>query len=451
MKRLSIKLRITIWFTFFIIILSVIILALLFFVSNNTSTSQTKNTLIDVVNENVREIEYDDGEIDIDNDFDYFKKGVNCLIYDNNGNQYSGYTDYDKLNLEEFEDGTLRTIYTSDVNYFFYDRLIYEENEPDIWLRGIVQENQNTISSSVMYQSLFIVLPFLIVFASVGGYFIAKHSLKPIKKISEMAEDIEKSGDLSKRIILNENKDELYYLALTFNNMFKQLENNFEAERNFTSDASHELRTPLTIILAQCDYAFENATNIDELYEAIGAIQKQGYRMSRLIETLLQFTRIEQNIEKIDYQKMDLSKIINSVCDEYALIDVKQISLYKNIEENIFLEANISLITRLVQNLVQNAFRYGKENGTINVSLEENSEYIFFSVKDNGIGISKDDIVHIWNRFYRVDKSRNDNKGLGLGLAMVKQIAEFHNGTVEVNSELDLGSTFTVKFYKNKN
>ncbi|MFV0556075.1 MAG: ATP-binding protein [Lactovum sp.] len=442
MKKLSIKLKITIWFTGFMILLSSLILAFTFFLSSNSASGTIKNTLISIVDENTEEVEFEDGELDIDEDFISFKNGINCLIFDANGKLISGDNEYSHL-TKNFEDRNITSLKIKEENYFLYDRQV-----GNFWIRGFVSKNNSAISINMMYQALVISLPLLILLAAIGGYLIASRSLSPIKKISFLAKEIEESGDLSKRIELNTNKDELYQLAVTFNQMFSQLENNFEAERHFTSDASHELRTPLSIILAQCEYAFEHAKTKEELYETITAIQKQGYRMSKLINSLLQFTRIEQQIENTNLKRINFSNFISSICQEYLTINSKNILLIENIQADIFFEVDSSLMTRLIQNLLQNAYRYGKENGKIYIQLEENQNTLSLSVSDDGIGIDETDLPHIWNRFYQADKARTHNKGWGLGLAMVKQIAEFHKGKVEVKSKVMQGTTFKITFKK---
>ncbi|OYP01619.1 hypothetical protein CG709_10890 [Lachnotalea glycerini] len=351
------------------------------------------------------------------------------------------------MESQTFENANIRSVSIGKETYLIYDQLITSKKHADLWVRGVVLESGNAITSSAVYRAVLIMLPILIILAAVGGYMFAGRSLHPIKKISKTAEDIGSSGDLSKRIDIDNNGDELYQLAQTFNRMFARLEKNFEAERSFTSDASHELRTPVATILAQCEYAFENASGEQELYEAIGAIQKQGYRISHLIESLLQFTRMEQQTEVISFETVELSKLVSYVCKEYEEIGEKGITLTKFIQPDIIYKVDRTLFSRMLENLIRNAFRYGKDNGTITVSLKESDNAVILSVADDGIGIAPDELSKIRNRFYRADKSRSFAKGtgLGLGLAMVKQIAELHGGKVQAESIPDLGSVFTVE------
>ena len=449
MKRMTIKLKIALWFTAFMLLLSVIIFAFIALVSASSTSNHVRGVLTGFVDDNSREVEYDDGELDIDDDFISFKSGVYCLVFNDAGEKLSGYAPYDLLENHPFEDGSIRDVSIAGEFYLIYDRAVIDKNEPGLWVRGVVQEDGNSINAETVYRAAIIAVPLLIALAAFGGYLIAGHSLHPVREIGQTAENIGRSGDLSRRIELKENsKDELHRLADTFNRMLSRLETNFEAQRNFTSDASHELRTPVTTILAQCEYAFENAETKQELYEAIGAIQKQGYRMSRLIESLLQFTRMEQRTEMQNPQYVDISSLARTVCREYMEASDKNITLSEEIEPNVKMKADPSLITRMIGNLIQNAYRYGKENGNIKVSLRENESAVTLSVADDGIGISAADQPNIWNRFYQADKSRSNGGGLGLGLAMVKQIAELYGGTVQVESELDKGSLFTVCFLR---
>lgn len=445
MKKLTIKLKITLWFTVFMILLAAAVFAFIAVVSGSTTSHQVRAALTGLVNSNLKEVEYDDGEPDIDDDFVSYQNGVYCLVLNSAGEKLSGYAPYTELEHQAPQDGSIRSVRIGTESYLIYDRQVAEKNGPGLWVRGAVLEGGSIVASSAVYQAALIALPLFILLAAVGGYLLAGRLLRPIQEISQTAEAIGGSGDLSKRIKLAGNgKDELHRLADTFNGMFERLEANFEAERNFTSDASHELRTPVTTILAQCEYAFENAAGEQELYEAIGVIQRQGYRMSRLIESLLQLTRMEQRTEAPTFETLDISKLVQSVCREHRELTEKHISLTEDIQPHVQMKADTALLTRMLDNLLQNACRYGKENGKIAVTLKETDETVTLSVADDGIGIAAKDLPNIWNRFYRADPSRSGANGMGLGLAMVRQIAGLHHGKVQVVSHPGQGSMFTV-------
>lgn len=431
------------------IILSAVVFAFIAFFTSATATQELRGMLTRQVDKNTKEIEYDDGELKIDDDFVSFKNGIHGLVFDEAGAKISGYSPDEALEKEPFQDGVIRTVKVGVEPYLIYDRLVPVTKSRDVWVRGAVLE-KGTVNTTAVYRAVLIAIPLLIVLAAVGGYLLAGRSLQPIKEIGKTAEAIRESGDLSKRIGVDGSGDELNRLAKIFNSMFDRLENNFEAQRRFTSDASHELRTPVSAILAQCEYALENVSEKEELYELIGAIQKQGYRMSHLIESLLSFTRMEQRMEAYSFEELDLSALVLSVCHEQKGSGEKGITLTEEIQPGIALKADRALIVRLLENLIRNAYRYGREQGMIRVALREVGGGIRLTVADDGIGIAEEEIPRIWSRFYRVEQSRSRVKGagLGLGLAMVKQIVELHSGRVEVKSEPRWGSVFTVIFDK---
>lgn len=164
--------------------------------------------------------------------------------------------------------------------------------------------------------------------------------------------------------------------------------------------------------------------------------------MSRLIDDMLVFTRMEQKNESYPKESLNLSELIEDICQDMALLRDKEITLTWELEPDIFFEGNRLLITRLLTNLISNAYRYGNQNGSIFVGLNQ-KEKILITVKDNGIGISKEQQKKIFERFYRADVSRT-LEGSGLGLAMVREIVQFHGGEIMVSSESDKGSIFTV-------
>ena len=446
MKRVSIKLKLTLWFMASMLALAAVIFGFVSLLSAAESRRQTQNALISLVEANEDEVEYEDGEIELDDDFVAHRRGIYCLVFDETGAVRGGRSPDSTLEVIPLDDGALRQVTAGGEDYMIYD-LSARDDSKTFWVRGIISRNAG-IGAASLYTAVLLAIPLLILLATAGGYALARRSLQPIRVISETAEEIAVSGNLSRRIDIDENGDELHRLAGSFNRMFDRLEQNFEAEKQFTADASHELRTPITTILAQCEYALENASGEAELYEVIGDIRKQGLRMSGLVESLLAFTRLEQHTEPAAFETIDLSACLQRVCRERSALPEKDITLIDEIRPGIHMKADETLIARMADNLICNAYRYGRQNGTIRVSLAQSEGTIALTVADDGIGIPREELPKIWNRFYQVDKSRqhSQSSGLGLGLAMVREIARLHGGSVDVSSEPDRGSVFTVRF-----
>ncbi|MGN0637097.1 MAG: ATP-binding protein [Huintestinicola sp.] len=377
---------------------------------------------------------------------DFLQHSVQIMAYHENGAHSLGIFKFDEFdNIPYNPSDTPTEIILDGTKYYYYDSWIRLPHEPDIWIRGIIPAEESMWSILSSHKYLLLLLPMLTALAFCGGYMLTGKFLRPVARINSTAEEIRRSGDLTKRIELPDTGDELYELSQTFNSMFESLEQTFESQKQFTSNASHELRTPVAIILAQCEYAVENASDKDELLEAIEAIQKQSYRMSHMIETLLIFSRIENHTDKYIRTDTNLTELLSSLCQDHSIISEKGITVSFECDENITYPVNKELFELMVNNLIRNGIRYGNENGFVKVRLERSDDKVIITVEDNGIGIAEEDMPHIWERFYRSDKSRS-TKGLGLGLSLVREIAEYHNGTVSAKSTEGAGSTFYVAF-----
>lgn len=433
-------------------------------VSNSVLLKNLRNDLIMTVEDNVDEVEYydslqgviddndndyyfayEDGYVEIDDDFIGVMNGIYSVIYDESGVQIYG-TDptNKKTDGEAFSDKGLKTVYVGGKRYYIYDRRLANRGVENMWIRGIVSHEKADEPISDVARRSMIALIVLVILGIGGGYIIAMKSLKPIKDIEEVARDISQSGDLKKRIKLGKGNDELHSLANTFDTMFDRLEDSFESEKQFTNDVSHELRTPMAVIMAQCDYALGEEMTQEEYKESIELIRRQGSKMTKMITEMLEFSRIERRSEKYNVEELDFSELVENLCDDLALLKTKNITLECEVEPGIRVKGNRMLLTRLVSNLVSNAYRYGVENGRINITLLSNSKNAMLCVKDNGIGIAKDEQEKIFRRFYQTDPSHSSG-GTGLGLSMVKEIASFHNGSVCVKSEPGQGSEFLVR------
>ena len=462
MKKWSIRMKITLWFAGALVLMVALTYGVLLSVSHQVIQKTVRDGLIETVENNVDEIEFyetldemnlagdvdqfmawKDGYLEVDDDFLDQVNGIYTALYDSSQSLLYGENPIAMESLEiPLENAVIRKLKVEGVLYYIFDRELEGEGLGGLWLRGVVSEEQTRAEMSSITRLSLVLMPLLLILAVIGGYIIAGRMLWPVRKISETAEEICNGNDLKKRIDVGEGQDELHQLAAGFNGMFERLDQAFEMEKQFTSDASHELRTPVAVILAQCELMMGEERSLEEYQHALNVIERQSRKMSKLIQDLLMYTRLELKTDKYKKEQVSLSEIAESVCEDMALIRKKGITLTRRVQEGITCSGNQMLLTRLLVNLISNAYRYGKENGHILVKLEKNTDEIRLSVEDDGIGIAPEEQERIFRRFYQTDSSRT-GEGTGLGLSMVRQIAEFHGGTVQVESVPGKGSIFT--------
>lgn len=440
MKKMSIKMRVTLWYTVLMLLIVGLTIGFTAYLGNAALEAEIQKRLIKAVENNADEIIGIDGEIYVDHNFYFIYDEVYCLVFDRSGRLVDGQYPKGFNASVGLTDGEPRTVGSGSERFYVHDRQIDGAN--GAWVRGVLPDNGENGALGVVKSFSYAIFPFLLIFTVVIGYLISKKAFEPVRQIIDTAEAIGESGDLSKRIALPEGRDEIHSLAETFDGMFERLEKSFEAEKQFTSDASHELRTPITVILAECEYALSAAAKPEEAEEAFEAIDRQARKMSALVNQLLSFTRLEQGTQKVSLETAELSELAESVCEEQEHFNDKSINVIKKIAPAVYAEVDVSLMSRLMQNLISNALRYGRENGTVTVSLKADKGRVIFEVEDDGCGISAEELPKIWNRFYRADSSRS-TEGTGLGLSMVKQIAQLHGGEVTAVSEPGRGSSFT--------
>lgn len=315
-----------------------------------------------------------------------------------------------------------------------------------IYIRAICpSDDAETVFDTVAKSAVYL-LPFFVIIAAVGAYLISKKAVSPIERITQSAREISTGNDLSKRLETDKAPREISNLSETFNGMFERLQTSFENEKRFTSDASHELRTPLAVIKAECEYALSENADDEERMQALESVEEQADKMASLVSSLLAVTRAEQGQSRFALEKANLSELVNEICGKFK--PTKNIKLITDTDNNIEINLNTSLISQLVENLLSNADKYGKENGVINVRLYRENDSAVLSVRDNGTGISEADLPKIWNRFYRADASRSETEGFGLGLALVKKIAEIHSAECAAESEIGEFTEIKIIFKK---
>ena len=434
LSKIPVSIRVTVWFTAVIIFLFSIVLSSVILLEdryiNNTSTEELVSAVEKI---------YEDPD-----EFENFNDGIYYIKYNENNEIIAGKIpkDFDLTLAFSIED--INTYQIENKKFLYYDTRL--KNTGD-WIRGIypLSRFQNDISK--MWDILFYyIAPLFIAFVAFVGYKIVKNAFKPVKKISETALEIKKSKNFSRRIELDNSEDEIHKMASAFNEMLDTVEETFIHEKQFSSDVSHELRTPITVILAQSDYALDYVDTLDEAMESFEVINRQAKKMTSLINQIMELSKLERQNE-IEKERINFSNIILQLLEDYrTLLENSNIELITNIEKDLRIYGNKLMIERLFINLFTNAMKFTKT--TISVSLNRINKEIILQIKDDGVGIAKEEQKYIWDRFFQINNSRNKdkNRGSGLGLSMVNKIAQLHSATIEVESEIGKGACFIVRF-----
>ena len=273
------------------------------------------------------------------------------------------------------------------------------------------------------------------------GSRVSRRMLSPIAKMTETVKAIT-IQDLDMRLDIGSAQDELKDLAETFNEMIDRIQSSYEQQNRFVSDASHELRTPISVIQGYASLMDRWGKNDREvLEESITAIKGESENMKDLTEKLLFLARNDKSLLKLEREDFLLSEFIEEIAKETRLIDSKH-QIFTAVNGTIVLNADRKLLKQALRILVDNSVKYTPENGSIKISSYVRKNRLILEVSDTGLGIPKEDLPQIFNRFYRADKSRTkESGGHGLGLSIAKLIIDKHEGKIEVESTLQVGTT----------
>jgi len=288
---------------------------------------------------------------------------------------------------------------------------------------------------------LIVLIPILLFLSIISGYFIIKSSLYPVKKAINEVKKIE-SHNLDKRITTLSSNDEIEELITTFNFMLDKLDDSFSKIKRFSNDVSHELKTPLTIIRGEIELGLRKDRTNEEYKNILKSTLEETKSLQELINSLLFLSK--SNNKEIEHQFTDveLDDIITEViAQNKKLIETKNIKFYFHDFENIIVQGHPLLLKILIGNIIQNSLKYSHKNSIIDISLTATQ----LVIKDYGIGIKEEDLKNIFDRFYRIDDARS-GAGYGLGLSIVKSIANIHKFSLEVKSKYEEFTQFTIKF-----
>lgn len=471
MRGVSLKVKLTALYTFFMVLVTCVVLAVLFSLSTREVLSSTQNRLERRVQESTDDIRLRDGEIRVDSDFYSVSGDIYLSLYDENRYLLYGKIPYGFNADPELADGNLRVIQDAEnrQEWYVYDLPFRLDGEHIVYVRGITSITEAEASFAVTVRFALILFPLLIVVTALIGYRFTRRTLLPVRRITEMVQKIRADGDLSRRVGMPEtgrkgmpetgndavtgkfsarrkSRDEIARLAETFDGMLGEMEEAFEREKRFTSDVAHELRTPVAVILAQCGECLRDETLPERQRQELEVIERKAREISDTIGSLLFLTRADQGRQALQREMVNIGELtrLAAAQEEFLAEEREQdVEIVCEMPEELWVFVDETLYIRMISNLISNAVFYGRRKGHVWISLREENGRVVGSVRDDGIGISREDLPHIWERFYRADSARSEGNHSGLGLPLVQWIVEAHGGRIRVRSELGKGSEFT--------
>ena len=295
------------------------------------------------------------------------------------------------------------------------------------------------------------VVVLVIIISILAGMYISKKFVHKLKKLRDTMEKIKEKG-ISNRVDIYDKKDEFDKVNMVFNSMMDEVEESFNSQKQFVNDASHELRTPLTIINGHLKMLDRWGKNDKEtLDKSIKVSLNEVERLTKLVNDLLQLSKVENELVINDNLKeVNIYNVVSEVIYDFEMIN-KNVKFTYNIEDNLKLTMMREHLKQLLIIFIDNAIKYSdKEEKKIHINIFKDNNNINISVKDNGIGIPKEDIPKITDKFYRVDKSRKYNNSFGISLSIAMQIIKLYKGTFHIDSKVGDGTKVSVIFNENK-
>lgn len=327
--------------------------------------------------------------------------------------------------------------------------LLASGGDPSGWLKVAQSLKPMDATLARVFQRNLLKLPILLGMIALGGLFLANRALQPIARITRTIQHIRVSGDLAQRIHYKSSADdELARLATLIDGMLDSIQSTFDHERRFTADASHELRTPLTAMKGRLQVTLSQLRTVDTYEETLRAIGLEVDRLIRLSNDLLLLSRLEQNHINPPMEKVDLGHLLaESAAQIQPLAELRHLHLTTTLEPDLFIQGYPDHLIRLFLNLLDNAVKNTPDEGSVGVQALTFSSMVQVTLRDSGVGIPSEHLPHLFERFYRVEKSRSRALGgTGLGLAIAQEIVHRHHGTISVASQPGLGTTFTIRF-----
>ena len=329
-------------------------------------------------------------------------------------------------------------------NHHYKVRVVYKKTHDNNilqvghTLRGniVIMESYREIFGTAMLTTL--------VFSILIGWFVAKHGMKGVERVTETALRIGR-GNLDHRVPLGGEGTEIDNLATAFNDMLERIQILIRELREVTDNIAHDMRTPLTRIRGMAETTLLASQNIDEFRDMASTVVEESDRLISMINTMLKISKVNSGLYEASKEKADIKKVVEDAYDLFlTLAEDRGLDVRIQVpEDSLYVPCKISDIQRVVANLIDNAIKFTPEGGLVSIYAGSINGNALITVTDTGIGISGEDLPHIFERFYRGEKTRT-TPGNGLGLSLAKAIVESYGGKISVDSTANKGSTFTV-------
>lgn len=465
MRSLSIKKKMMLWYAFVLLVVVGLAALALLITGDKLVRDGAKANLKATTDRALNDVRIVKGKLNIADDIEYFSNGSYIVIYREDGTPLSGLEMNEFKKKVSFKADKVREVNQDSNSFYVYDRLIDNKKVGKIWIRGMTSADLDVISPAIsrLTKIFLLALPVILIMALLGGWLITKKAFEPLAEINETAQRIYEGNDLSLRIglagsaeddkhdsnVRSYGGDEILQTAATFDHMLDGIEKNFESEKRFTNDASHELRTPTAVIMSQSEYALKHTDDPDETREALETILGQSKKMSSLLDKLLMLARADRGVIKLSSDYIDLGLLLESSAAHLVqAAHERDISVETEVTEDVYMTGDMALMERALENVIGNAIKYGRQHGNVWVECHTgetlSGKIAVITVRDDGIGMSREHLEHIWDRFYRIE-SAGDHEGMGLGLSLTKWIVTEHGGTITAESTEGEGSTFTIR------
>lgn len=451
---MTIRLRLTLLYSGLLMVIIIIFGAAVYGIMDRTLRSHVDNNLLALLDEiepAIRASIDEDGQMGRTPYTDLSSRSAGILVqFWQPGETYPSYyspslgthdTPLDPRTLHIYTE-SYTNITMSDVNFRVITRPIYKGGRLVGHLEAAASLETVESATGRLFQIMVVGSVGALLLAFTLGYGLASRALRPISQIAQTAQNIVTSDDLGRRVPAGNPHDELGSLSKTINQMLERLEKLFTTQRRFIADISHELRTPVTAIQGNVELLRRFGNDPVSLE----AIEKETKRMARLVGDLLLLAQAEVGHLSLMKTQVELDTLLLEMYNQARVLAQNRMEVRLGDIDHIVIEADSDRLKQLLLNLITNALKYTGDGGKLTLSMYRTDMWVEIAISDTGVGIPPEDLPHIFDRFYRVDKARSRHAGgAGLGLSIAKWIAEAHGGTIIASSEMGKGTTFIVR------